>query len=348
MAKKTVFGLIGAGMIAEMHMGNIIKDGRADIKWICDVSEEVVNNKKEKFNVPCGTTNYKEILADEEVNTIIICTPPHTHKMFLFEALEAGKNVLVEKPLCINSDDIDEIVNKVSQYPEQVVMECSARYTTLNPRAKFIKQMIADGKLGDIYYVHQSSVVRQSRPGIEYNPGAYWFLDKEKAGAGPILDWGVYDLAFLFEILGGQPEVKNMINLKQNGLDNVPHGDAPFTVEEHGVTMIEFDNGLKFYHERSTNAHNEVPSEIKIYGTKGGVTVSYEPWLTDDIKYYFVEDDGKGAAKMEIVNAGYNNEPTQEFSLIKHFIDCIEDGVENTMTIEKCAKKMKLLLKMCE
>lgn len=346
MEQKVVFGIIGAGMIGDVHIECINRDGRGKVKWICTRTEKTLREKKEKWGISHMTTEYRDILNDTDVNAVIICTPPDTHAQILIDACKSGKHVLVEKPLCIRREDVERILDTVHQYPELVIMECCARYTTLNPKGIFLKQMIREGKLGEIYYIRQCSVVRQSRPGIEYNPGAYWFLDKEQAGGGPVMDFGGYDFAFVFHLFEEQPELKKMICHLQNGLDKVPHGDAPFTVEEHGTIMMEFENGLLYNYERAMNAHNEVPSQLRIYGTKGGVTLSYEPWLSSEIEYYYVDNDGKGKAVKETIAIDCYQEETGDFYLIQHFLDCIIKGSQNTMPLDKVAKKMKILLEI--
>ncbi|MEI6602031.1 MAG: Gfo/Idh/MocA family oxidoreductase [Clostridia bacterium] len=348
--KKLCIGIIGAGMIASQHTKNAIKDGRAEVKWICDMVEPLMKEKMAQFSIPNGTCDYKEILQDPEVDAVIICTPPFTHKRFLFEILDAGKHVLIEKPLCISPDDLPEMIEKVQQialqHPHLVALEASARYSLLSKKFAHIKGMIQDGKLGEIYYIHHTNVSQQSRPGIEYNPGAHWFLDKAKAGGGPLFDWGEYDFAFHLGLLPAEPNLVKWDVQRINGIDRVPHGAPVFDVEEHSIAMLEFDSGLKYYYEIAMNAHMETRCESRIYGTKGGIKLYYTPWESDELEFFYVDDDGKGKAQKEIIKLNLENEPSQEFEITRHFIDCCVDGVAPLMPVSLVAKHLDIVFKL--
>ena len=346
--KKLCIGIIGAGMIADMHAQNVIDDGRGEVKWICDMVESLLKEKQAKFTIPCATTNYTEILNDPEVDAVIICTPPFTHKKFMFEILEAGKHVLIEKPLCIKREDIPLMIEKAAQHPNLVALECSARYSLLSQKCAHIKKMVSEGLLGDIYYIHHTNVMRQSRPGIEYNPGAHWFLDKSKAGGGPLFDWGEYDLAFHLGILETEPNLVKFDVMRLNGLDRVPHNAPVFDVEEHSIALMEFDSGLKYYYEIAMNAHMETRCESRIYGTKAGIKLYYTPWESDELEYFFVEDDGRGKAQKEIIKLNLENAPRQEFEITRHFIDCCVDGATPLMPVSLVGKHLEIFFKLSE
>ena len=161
---KLCIGIIGAGMIASSHTQSIIDDGRGEVKWICDMVEPLMKEKMEKFKIPNGTCDYKDILNDPEVDAVIICTPPFTHKRFMIEALEAGKHVLIEKPLSVSPSDLPEMIETASNYPNLVALEASARYSRLSPKFMHIKQMIKDGKLGEIYFLSLIHISEPTRP----------------------------------------------------------------------------------------------------------------------------------------------------------------------------------------
>jgi len=345
---KLCIGIIGAGMIASSHTQSIIDDGRGEVKWICDMVEPLMKEKMEKFKIPNGTCDYKDILNDPEVDAVIICTPPFTHKRFMIEALEAGKHVLIEKPLSVSPSDLPEMIETASNYPNLIALEASARYSRLSPKFMHIKQMIKDGKLGEIYFIHHTNVAQQNRPGIEYNPGAHWFLDKSKAGGGPLFDWGEYDLAFHLGILESEPKLVKADVLRLNGLDKVPHGAPVFDIEEHSIAMMEFDNGLKYYYETAMNAHMETRCESRIYGTKGGIKVYYTPWESDELEFFYVDENGTGKSQKEIIKLNLENAPRQEFEIVRHFIDCCVDGATPLMPVSLVAKHLDILFKLSE
>ena len=203
-------GIIGAGMIAEHHIVSLQKNSRVSITWIAATKPEKLEKIRAKYSINKATINYKDILSDPNVDAVIICTPPNLHKTMFIEAVNAGKHILVEKPLAMSLKEIDEMIEVKNLHPEVKVLDCSARHSRLQPKYSKIKEIIASGKLGEVYFIHHNCVWRQSRAGIEYHPEAKWFLNKAISGGGPLFDWGVYDLSFHLGVLGDAVELKNV------------------------------------------------------------------------------------------------------------------------------------------
>ncbi len=201
-------GVIGAGWIAKAHMGFLQQTGRADITWLAARNPENLEKVRAGFDIPNKTSDYRDILKDPAVELVLIATPPDTHREMFIEALKAGKHVLLEKPMALNQEELEEMMPVKAQYPDLMAMECSGRHSRLNPKFTLVKEMIDLGALGEIYHIHHQSVNRQNRPGIEFHPVAKWFLDKSRAGGGPLFDWGVYDLSFHLGVLGIRPELE--------------------------------------------------------------------------------------------------------------------------------------------
>ena len=341
---KYNFGIIGTGMVADKHIQSIRLDGRGEVTWICDLNKELLFKKKEEYQIDNSTTDYREILNDNRVDAVIICTPPFTHASILKEAILAKKHIMIEKPLCINEEEIESIFSVSKEHTDLIILECSCRHSILQPKFRLIKSMIDEGKLGDIYFIHHHAVERQSRCGIEHST-AKWFLDKSKAGGGILIDWGEYDLAFHLGLLDNKPELESINAFTINGLDHV-QVDAPvFDVEEHAIAYMQFDNGLRYYYERSSNAHNEQPNETRIYGTKGGIKVSYCSWESDTIEYFYVNDDGRGKAVKEKIKVDYSQHKGDDEELIIHFLNCLDKKDTSCMTLELAAKHANILFK---
>jgi predicted dehydrogenase len=291
-------GIIGSGMVSQEHMKNFTTDERTELRWITDLNPEALAKSAEKFNVPKTTADYQDILNDDEVDVIVICTPPSTHLKIGLDVIGAGKHLLMEKPLTTSMSETRRLVKAAAQHPELKISGCTARHARLQPKYAFIKKFIDDGKLGDIYYIHHRSVTRQSRGGVEYNPTAKWFLNRNIAGGGPMFDWGVYDLSFHLGLLN-EPRFIKADGFCINGLDKVDPGTKVFTVEEHGCAMMTFEGGLKYYWERASNANMESPNQTAIYGTKGGLKFAFCSWDDPTVEFFYVDDDGKGKAQSE-------------------------------------------------
>lgn len=339
------FGLLGAGMIAQRHIKNLQATGRAEVTWVAARRQEAVDKVKKDFNIGKATTDYREMLADPELDAVIISTPPDTHKQFFKETLEAGKHVILEKPAGMTLTEVDEMIALKNNHPELMVCDASCRHSRLQPMFTFVKSFIEQGHLGEIYYVHHNAVTQQSRPGIEYHPTAKWFLNKQIAGGGPLFDWGVYDLSFHLGILGDAPELDaiNRIFLKSN-LDQVDPQTDIYDVEEHFVAQLSFSNQLDFYWERGGHANMEVPNETRIYGTKGGLKFHFLSWDDHEVKFYFVENEGKGKAATKSFQVDFKNHD-DELELIRHFVEVLDGKARPSMPLELARKHLEIIFK---
>ncbi len=344
--KKLKIGLIGAGMIAEQHASGLLKTGRVDIIWVARQNGALLQEFQDKFGIPKGTTNYQDLLNDPEVDAVVITTPPADHYQMFLEAMKAGKHVLLEKPMAISLEEVDRMVEVRQSYPHLKVLDCSCRHTHLQPKFGFVKNLIDTGVLGEIYFIHHNSVAMQKRPGIEYHPSAKWFLDKSQAGGGPIMDWGVYDLAFHLGLLSNQPElVKVTPFFIRQGLDKKDPGTAIYDVEEHFAARLVFDSGLEYYWERAAHANMMVPNESRIYGTKAGVKLSFCTWDSNKIELFGVDKDSKGEAFTQTFEVDVSAQVDGD-ELSKHFVEVLDGTAEPMMPLELAAKHLRILQKI--
>jgi len=341
---KIEIGIIGAGMIGDVHAVNFRKDGRAEVTWLADLHPETLQTKLKKHQIEKGTTDYRKMLADPSLSAVIIATPPFTHFEILKDALQAGKHVLLEKPMVTNQQDLSELVAWVGRHPEQIVLEASCRHARLQPKFKFIKQMIDDGQLGEVYHIHHTQLSRGTF--IEYNPAGVWAHQKEKAGGGPILDWGVYDLSFHLGILNDKPQLKSLKSFTRNGLKHFPDSAFQSDIEEHGAAFLEFDTGLTYYYERGGGVHAQVPNETRIYGTKGSLRFAFTSWDSPEVEFFtFDAEKTEITRKLQIDMRAHTDD---SFELTKHFLDCLFAGAAPKMPVSLAAKHLDILFQILE
>lgn len=339
---KLQIGVVGGGMIADAHMGNFVKDGRTQLRWLAETNTERLNEKAKKYSVPNATTDYREMLKDEELDAVIVCTPPWLHVKMGVDVMKAGKHLLMEKPLATTVADALTLLAEARRHPHLKVSGCSCRHARLNPKFHFVKKMIDDGKLGDVYFVHHRGGARQGRPGVEYNPGATWFLDRKLAGGGPLYDWGVYDLSFHLGLLG-EPRFIKAEAFCRNGLDLVKTGAPVFTVEEHGAAWLKFAGGLSYFWERSSNAHNAVPPQTAIYGTRGGLRFGFCTWDPPEIEYFYVDRGGRGKARSKTYPIDMSSHKGDMPALGEAFIAYLLGKGPVPMPLELEVKNLKII-----
>jgi predicted dehydrogenase len=341
--KKHNLGMIGAGMYAKVLMRCFKQDPRAEIIWVNDIHEGTARAAAEELGVEQWTLDYRELLADPSVDAVAIATPPYLHAEQLSAALSAGKHVLLEKPLAEAMESVRRIVAAAENAPHQIVLNASCRHTRLTRKFQLIKSIIDSGKLGEIYHIHHIHLLRTTF--IEWNPRAAWAMDKKRAGGGPFIDWGVYDLSFHLGLLDDVPQPKSIRSFSRNDLRDMSKLVAFSDVEQHGAAWLEFDTGLTYYYERGAGVHGEAPNETRLYGTQGGLRFEYPSWGANEVEFFFMAD---GEPHKEILTVDPTGAPDDSLALTTHFLDCLEGGAEPLMPVQQAAKHMEILFKILE
>lgn len=336
-------GVIGAGMIGDVHIDRIRRDGRGEVTWIAARTKKTLAAKLEKFSIPNGTTNYQEMLQDESLDAVIVAAPPYLHVHMLEDALKAGKHVLLEKPLAVNPEQMRRAIMLVKKYPKQKVVECSCRHARLQPKFAFIKKLIDDGAIGKIYHIHHNGLSRGTF--IEYNPAGAWAHRKELCGGGPFIDWGVYDLSFHLGLLNDVPQLTSLRSFSRNGLKPFQIANFYSDIEEHGAAWMEFDTGLTYYYERGSGVQAEIPNETRIFGAKGSLRFAFCSWDAPEVERYWVEH---GEEKHETLITPMPDGHDDNHEMAKHFLDVLTAGAEPAMTVDLAAKHLEILYRILD
>ncbi len=341
--KKYNLGIIGAGMYGKILMRYLQQDERANILWVNSASEATTKSAAKEFGVEKWTLDYREIVADPAVDAVVIATPPYLHAEQFTDALDAGKHVLLEKPIAESRESVGKILAAVEQAPDQIVLEASCRHTRLTRRFQFLKSMIDSGRLGEIYHIHHNHLSRTTF--IEYNPSGAWAMNKKLAAGGPFADLGVYDLSFHLGLLNDIPQLTSLKSFHRNDLRDMSKLVEFSDVEQHGAAWMEFDTGLTYYYECGAGVHAETPNESRLYGTKGGLRFQIFTWDSNEVEFFYTEN---GEPRKEIFRIDMTGLPDDSFVLTQHFLDCLDGTAQPLMTVPLAAKHMEILFKILE
>ncbi len=339
---KVKIGIIGAGMIGDVHIDRIRQDGRGEVTWIASRTEKTLRDKRQKFGIQNGSTDYRDLLRDDSLDAVVIAAPPFTHLQMIKDCLAAGKHILLEKPMVVNPRELDELLETVASYPHIKVVECSCRHARLQPKFRHIKKMINEGAIGEVYHIHHQGLSRGTF--IEYNPAGAWAHQKKLAGGGPFFDWGVYDLSFHLGLLNDVPQLIDVKSFTRNGLKVFKIKDFISDIEEHGAAFLEFDTGLTYYYERGGGVQAEVPHETRIYGSKGSLRFAFCSWDPADMDYYFVDQNGD--EQHEVIKIDNPAGHDDNLEMAHHFLDVLIEKTEPQMTVALAAKHLKILFKI--
>lgn len=187
--RKVKIGIIGCGGIANnKHLPSLAKLGDlCEVIAFCDIIEEKAAQSAGKFG---GTdvkvySDYRDLLANEEVEVVHVCTPNVSHSEITVAAFAAGKHVLCEKPMAHTTEDAAKMIEAWKKSGKKFTIGYQNRF---RPEVQMLKKCVDNGDLGEIYYGKAHAVRRRAVP----NWGV--FMDKEKQGGGPLIDIGTHAL----------------------------------------------------------------------------------------------------------------------------------------------------------
>ncbi len=193
MAEPIGIGIIGAGTIAESnHLPGYQKQPDARIVAIADVNGERAQGIAEKFGAPHSYADYRELLADPDVQAVSVCAPNFQHAPLSIAALQAGKHVIVEKPPALSAAEGRQVA-EIARASGKVFMVCQNQ--RFRPEVMQLRRYVEAGELGEVYYAKTSILRRRGAPGG-------WFAQKKLSGGGALIDIGVHCLDWTRWILG--------------------------------------------------------------------------------------------------------------------------------------------------
>ena len=142
---------IGVGYWGPNLLRNAVANPQCFVKTVSDLSVERQQYVKTLYPFIRVTDEIEEILADSEVNAVIIATPIHTHYQLAIQALQAGKHVLIEKPMATSVEEIDYIE---AEADKRDLVAMAGHTFIFNPAVRYVKQLIDNGELGKIRYLY--------------------------------------------------------------------------------------------------------------------------------------------------------------------------------------------------
>ena len=260
---KVRFGIVGCGMIANMHADAIANMDNALLVGVADNARQAA----EKFAQPRGAKvydDYAAMLRDPDVDAVCICTPSFLHASQAIDALNAGKHVVVEKPMALDEESADEIIKTCEKTGKMLTVVYQLRFEEDVIR---LKGLIEGGAFGKITMCNLFMNYYRSK---EYFASSNWKGTLKYDGGGALMNQGIHGVDLL-EYLAGDI---TMVNGKAKTLvHNVE-------VEDTAVATVEFASGAMGVITASTCTYPGFGRRLEIYG-EDGYAVLTENALTE-------------------------------------------------------------------
>ncbi|MEM0965376.1 MAG: Gfo/Idh/MocA family oxidoreductase [Verrucomicrobiota bacterium] len=329
------FGIIGAGMISEFHAQAIQAIPDASLLGFFNHRTEKASALGEKF----GARSYPtlgEMLKDPKIDIVTIATPSGAHLEPAREAIRAGKHVIVEKPLEITTERIDEMTTAAKEHGVTLAAILNRRF---HPAMDLLKSAVKSGRFGTL--TSASAYIKWYRSQDYYDSAGWrgtWALD----GGGALMNQGIHTIDALLHLAG---PVKSV----QASTDCMAH--TGIEVEDTAAALLVFKNGAHGVIEGSTCAWSKSghPARIQLAGTHGSVFMadeSFEVWefleeTEDDerIRNQHSTSAGPamGAADPKAIGYGQHQRNFEEV------ITSIKRGVPPVTSPEEARKSVELI-----
>jgi predicted dehydrogenase len=293
------WGVIGAGGIADVVCADITSTDGNVVAAIAARDADRAASFAGRHGANRSYGSYEALMHDDEIDVIYIATTHPGHHDQALLAIEAGKALLIEKPVCLNAADAREVLDAAE---DADVFAMEAMWMRTNPLIRTAQQLIADGAIGEVQGVRSEFGL-----GLAYEPGhRVYDIDN---GGGALLDIGIYPATFAYLFLGRPDEVRTAGTLAPSGSDDTVAMQWLY----HGVPRGQV----------WCSASTAAPNVAAIFGTDGWISFAAPAWRPSGLtvhngdKEYRIEDPIAGQG------AGYGPE-------VEEVARCLHAGLEQS------------------
>ena len=247
------FAIYGCGVISKTHALALANVEGAQLIACADFNPAAA----EAFASANGIRmlpDWNALLQSKDIDAVCICTPSGTHAPLAIEAMNAGKHVVLEKPMALNTAQCDEIIAAAERNQTRITVIAQMRTSPDIIRAK---ELLQSGALGKIILCQLHMCY--------YRPCSYytgsWRGTKKMDGGGALMNQGIHGVDILRDLMGPVKQLKSVVRTLLHDIE----------VEDAAVASLEFENGAIGVITASTATHPGYDREIRIYGTRGGM-----------------------------------------------------------------------------
>ena len=325
---KVRYGVIGLGAIFEMrHRQALEKLPQAEIQAVCDVDEALAAKFAEQYGC-APTTDYMEVMRDDSVDAVMVCTLQGLHLPVAVAAAQAGKHILCEKPLAPDLAGCREIIRAAAAAGVKL---CVAENQALDPFIDWVLGLSRDGTLGAIRMIRFAQ-------GWWGPPTARFYQSDKPVRGGALLEDGIHGIAIARRLLDAEPLRVNAVvrtHLPRRQLDM---GEVASQVDDTTSMTLEFESAVVSVLLSWTI--NPGLMSVEVYGTKATICQVNAGWagLT-------VHAAAEGGRKLDVPQFEPRF-PSQESYLIEDrlFTEAVLTGGEVPYSGESGMRDVEILL----
>lgn len=258
--KKTTIGVIGAGSVGRVHIENMMTMiPQAEIQAVSDPYPESYNEWASELGYPLAERDYKTIMADPEIEAVVICAPAALHGDFIIEAARAGKHVFCEKPFDYSIEKIVEAMAVVEESGIKLQLGFNRRFDHNFAKAR---KYVDEGKIGDVHVIKFTS--RDPIP-----PAMGYFTAPGGEHCSIYTDTTIHD----FDLARFLNPGKEIVEVYAMGSKLINKDKPEITRDDTCVITLRFDDNSLAVIDNSWEAVYGYDQRGEVFGTKGAVTI---------------------------------------------------------------------------
>jgi len=334
MPNMTRFAILGTGMVADYHKQAIETHDDAELVAVSHHDPSRFEEICARLGVSC--MSYDDILARDDVDAICICTPSGQHAEQAIHAANAGKHVLVEKPMALSIADADRMIDACEQNGVKLGVALQRRAEPLFQR---VKAAIDGSDLGDLTLA--VITMPYSRDAAYYNQAEWrgtWALD----GGGVLMNQGIHIIDLLVWFMGDPVDIEAYAATLHR----------PVEVEDVVAATLRYANGALATVTATTTAAPGFPHRLEFYGTNGGIQIEGET-----VQVWTLHDESKATIEpfvsAEKATAGSAGDPrgiaaTGHIAIMRDFLDAIAEDRKPTIDGAEGKRALAVILEIYE
>lgn len=331
-SKKFKVGIIGTGWIAEAHIESYKKMPDVEVVAAADLIPGKAEAFFKKYGVPgvrCYP-NHKAMLEAKagQLDAVSVCTYNMQHAVCTIDALNAGVNVLLEKPMCVTTEEAVEIMRAEKKSGKILSIGFQPRG---DENMKMIKKIVESGTLGKIYYIQTGGGRRRGIPNST-------FIEKETAGIGALGDIGCYSLDMVLNAIG-YPRPLTVTGYKSAYFGTNPKYSTPdqfhtaeenakrFSVDDFAAAFVRLEGDIVLDFRIAWGMHVDTPGDTILFGTEGALRIpSTDCWNGSVGGPMTLYHDVAGEQVSTVIPIIEHEGPGLFYIKIRSFLDAIRDG----------------------
>ncbi len=328
-------GLVGCGVIGQVHLRVAKSIPDAQFVAVCDVREDIARDIANQHGIATAYSDPAALFADGAVDAIVLGVPANLRTAMGVQALQHGKHLLTEKPVAMNADEVKQLIAardpSTNGQGALLVAACTSSRLRFLPSAKAITDFVATGALGDLRMVRCRDVIAAGEPPTK--PPPVWRLNKSLNGGGILVNWGCYDLDYLFGITGWLLKPRRVMGRVWTNVPDYATYAAPGSDAETYVAFFaQCDDGIALTYERGEFMPTATDELWQLIGSKGALRMNMKP--SQGKQVWFDHTSPTGTVS-DLLWQGDEDWETQHLGPLADFVEAIRDRREPATSLER-------------